>query len=39
VPIVRDLYYVADAAGVRHDVFQASPVAATLDLALGFELP
>lgn len=39
VPTVRDVYYVIDAAGARHDVFQVSPVAAILDVGLGLELP
>jgi hypothetical protein len=39
VPTVRDRFYFTDPAGTRHDVFQASPVAALLDLGLGIELP
>jgi hypothetical protein len=39
VPTVRDVYFYTDAAGARHDVFQASPVAAILGLGLGVELP
>ncbi|WP_437544220.1 hypothetical protein WME97_35220 [Sorangium sp. So ce367] len=39
VPTVRDVYFYTDAAGARHNVFQASPVAAILDLGLGLELP
>jgi hypothetical protein len=38
-PTVRDRFYFTDAQGARHDVFQVSPVAALLDLALGLELP
>ncbi|MEP7123193.1 MAG: hypothetical protein ABJE95_19855 [Byssovorax sp.] len=39
VPTVRDRFYFTDPAGTRHDVFQASPIAALLDLGLGIELP
>jgi hypothetical protein len=39
VPTVRDRFYFTDPAGTRHDVFQAAPIAALLDLGLGVELP
>lgn len=39
VPTRRDRFYFTDGAGARHDVFQASPIAALLDLGLGLELP
>ncbi|WP_437774570.1 hypothetical protein [Sorangium sp. So ce1097] len=39
VPTVRDVYFYTDAAGARHDVFEASPVSALLDLGVGLELP
>jgi hypothetical protein len=39
VPTVRDRFYFTDPDGTRHDVFQASPIAALLDLGLGIELP
>jgi hypothetical protein len=39
VPTVRDRFYFTDPSGTRHDVFQASPIAALLDLGLGIELP
>jgi hypothetical protein len=39
VPTLRDRFYYTDPQGVRREVFQASPVAGTGDLALGFELP
>ena len=39
VPTVRDRFFFTDGAGTRHDVFQASPIAALLDLGLGIELP
>jgi hypothetical protein len=39
VPTVRDRFYFTDPAGTRHDVFQAAPIAALLDLGLGIELP
>lgn len=39
VPTVRDRFYFTDPAGARHDVFQAAPIAALLDLGLGLELP
>lgn len=39
VPTLRDIFYLTDAAGMRHDVFQASLVAGILDAGLGLELP
>jgi hypothetical protein len=39
VPTVRDLFYYTDAAGARHDVFQASPIAVIFEVGLGLELP
>ncbi|WP_437938859.1 hypothetical protein [Sorangium sp. So ce341] len=39
VPTAQDVYFYTDAAGARHDIFQASPVSAILDLGLGLELP
>jgi hypothetical protein len=39
VPTRRDRFYFTDAAGARHEVFQASPVTGLADLALGLELP
>ncbi len=39
VPTIRDRFYYSDPAGVRHDVFQASPVAGLLDLGVGIEVP
>ena len=39
VPTRRDRFYFTDAAAVRHEAFQASPVTGLADLALGLELP
>lgn len=39
VPTRRDQFFYVDAGGTRRDVFRASPVAGTLDLALGLEIP
>lgn len=39
VPTLRDIFYLTDAAGVRHDVFQASLIAGILDAGLGLEMP